>query len=336
MKRHFRNIFLPVFITLFIIALGLPGVLSARPIVLKLGTKMPSDNPEGRAFQKFADLVKELTNGEVKVNVYPLEQLGKGTTQIDNVMLGTQDMYAEGSVYFSRFEKNFRIANIPYLFRDYDHFKAVMTGPIGKQMHANLIKKNLRVLNDKRNFRRGPYRVLCAKRPILSLDDVETMKMRIHPSDVYIAAWRHLGATTTIIPWTETYLAMKQNVVEAVASPISLVYSMKFTEVAPHVTVTRDYPQDIVIVMNNRKFNSLSKAHQQALLDAATGAGDYATSMIFDATEKSIRKMKKQHGAKFYEIDLTPFQNKMKDYFYELERKEFISAGLIDKILNTK
>lgn len=318
------------------VAGGVSSKAFAAPITLKLGTKMPNDCPEGKAFLRFAELVKEKTNGEVQVDVYPYEQLGKGTTQIDNVMLGTQDMFAEGSAFFVPFDKDFRIVNIPYLFRDYKHFQKVMTGPIGQRLNENLLKKNIRVLNVKRNFLRGPYRVLCSTKPFLSLDDAQGLKLRVHSSDVYIEAWRTLGAMTTVIPWTETYLALRQHVVDGVVSPISLVYGMKFTEVAPHVAKVDDYPQDVIIIMNDRKFGSLSEAHQKALLEAAEEAGDYGTQLVTDAVDQDIAKMKKEHGADFVDINLAPFQEKMKDFYQGLEAKEFISKGLIQEIINTK
>ena len=73
-------------------------------IELKLGTKMPQDTSEGKGFDYFAKLVKEKSDGKLIVKVYPAEQLGKGETQVDNLMLGTQDMYAEGPNYFQDFD----------------------------------------------------------------------------------------------------------------------------------------------------------------------------------------------------------------------------------------
>src|SRR5699024_11166142 len=92
---------------------------TGEPIELKLGTKMPDDSEEGKAFQHFADLVKEKSDGELVVKVFPAEQLGTGTTQIDNMLLGTQDMYAEGITYFSDYDPRVQVSGIPYLFRDF-------------------------------------------------------------------------------------------------------------------------------------------------------------------------------------------------------------------------
>lgn len=313
-----------------------PQLAPPAPVVLKLGTKMPPENPEGKGFQKFADLAKEKSGGSLIVEVYPSEQLGTGTTQIDNVMLGTQDMYAEGSTYFARFDKDFNIASVPYLFESNEQYQKVVTGPIGQRMNESLIKEGMRILNTDRSFVRGPYRVICATKPINSLADVKGLKLRSFESDVYHNAWNHLGANPTVIAWTETYLAIKQNVVSAVTSPISLVYSMKFTEVAPYCTEINEFPQDVVIVISEKTFAKLSAEHQQILTDAANEAGEYATQLVYDSIKSDIERMEQEHKAQFIQVDLKPFQERMADYFYQLEDKGFISKGIIDEIRATR
>lgn len=302
------------------------------PVVMKLGTKMPPENPEGRAFQRFADLAEEKSRGRIKVNVFPSEQLGTGTTQIDNVLLATQDMYAEGSTFLDRFHKDFRLSSIPYLFLSNEHYQRVVTGSLGQELNQAIIAKGLRIINTRRNFLRGPYRVICAKRPIKSLEDVKGLRLRSFESAIYVNAWKYLGANPTVIAWTETYLALKQNVVEAVTLPISLLYSMKFTEAASHCTQINEFPQDVVIVMNERRFQSLAPDLRQALVDAGHEAGEFATKLVIEAATADIDRMKKEHGAQFYQVDLKPFADKMEPYFKELEKQGFITPGVVDRV----
>ena len=311
--------------------------MSVQAVVeLKLGSKMPPESIEGKAFQYFADLVKEKSDGEVVVYVYPSEQLGKGLTQIDNVISGNQDMFVDGSGFLARFEKDFRITDIPYLFRDFEHFQKVMTGPIGQRMEETLLKKGMRILNTKRNFVRGPYRVLVSKEPVKTLEDLQGLRLRTYESDLYMKIWKEIGASPIIIPWSETYMALKQNTVEAVTSPLSLVYTMRFTEVAPYVTKIKEYPQDIVFIINNNKFKSLSKEHRKILIEAANEAGEYGTKLVYESTDKIIEITKQEHDAEYIEINTDPFAKKVKDMYYKLEEQGYISEGIVDEIRNTK
>ncbi len=307
---------------------------SSETVKLKLGTKMPADNPEGKAFQKFAELVKEKSDGSIIVDVYPSEQLGKGTTQINNMLSGNQDMYAEDAVYFSDYDNRLQLSAIPFLFRDFEHFQKFNTGPIGEEINQNLIEQNIRILNTKRNFQRGPNRVLLSKEPVKNLKDVKDLQLRSFESKTYSDAWKHLGASPTTVAWTETYLALKQGTVDAVVSPSSLVSSMNFAEVAPNMTMIDEYPQDIVLTINNEKYESLSEEQQKILTEAANEAGEIGTKLAKDASEEMIENLTEEEGLKTFEINKEKWTNEMKPFFESLEDGGTLPEDIVDEIMS--
>lgn len=305
---------------------------SNKPIKLKLGTKMPDESVEGKGFNIFADLVKEKSNGEVIIDIYPAELLGKGKTQIDNMLLGTQDMYAEGETYFDDFDSRVQVSSIPFLFRDFEHFQTFNTGEMGQDIQKQLNAKGIRFLNTERNFVRGPYRVLLSKKPVKSVNDLKGLKIRSFESEFYSQAYESVGANPTVVAWTETYLALKQNLVEAVVSPISLVWSMKFTEVAPYMTIIDEYPQDIVIAISEEKFSKLSKEHQDILIDAANEAGEEAAKLLEDEVEKHLALMKEEHGIEIYEIDKEEWAEAFSGFHQKVEESGAFPKGYIEQI----
>lgn len=327
------------FTIIFVIALFVSGCgkdstanSSSKPIELKLGTKMSAESLEGKAFEHFADLVKEKSNGEIVVKVYPAEQLGKGKTQIDNMLLGTQDMYAEGITYFDDYDLRVQVSSIPFLFRDFEHFQKYNTGEMGQDIQKKLISQGIRILNTDRNFIRGPYRVLLSTKPIKSVDDLKGLKIRSFESEFYSDAYESVGANPTVVAWTETYLAIKQNLVDAVTSPISLVWSMKFTEVAPYMTLIDEYPQDIVIAMGEDQFSELSKEQQDILIEAANRAGADAAEKLESEVEEQIGLMKEEHNVEIFEIDKDEWVDAFSDFHQELDDSGVFPEGYIDKI----
>lgn len=305
---------------------------ASDPIELKLGTKMPADSSEGEAFSRFAELVEEKSNGELIVKVYPAEQLGKGTSQIDNMVMGTQDMYAEGPNYFTDYDSRIELSSVPFLFRDFEHYQKFNTGEMGQEIYDQLVSEGIRILNDKRNFVRGPYRVMVSNEPVETVEDLNGLKIRSFESEFYSSAYKSVGANPTVIAWTETYLGINQNLVNAATSPISLVWPMKFTEVAPYVTVIDEYPQDVVITMNEEKYSSLSEEHQQILVDASNQAGEEATAALDAEVEEHIELMKKEHGIEIFEIDKEEWSEAFSDFHYQLEEEGKIPEGYVDEI----
>lgn len=301
-------------------------------IELKLGTKMPQDTAEGKGFDIFADLVKKKSGGKLIVKVYPAEQLGKGTTQVDNMLLGTQDMYAEGATYFSDFDPRIEVSSVPFLFRDFDHYQKFNTGEIGQEINEKLISEGVRILNTDRNFIRGPYRVLLTKEPVKTVEDLKGLKLRSFESAFYSAAYSSVGAKPVVVAWTETYLGLKQNLVDGVTSPISLVWPMKFTEVAQNMTVIDEYPQDVVITMNEDRFSKLSEQNQKILIEAANEAGEEATKITLSEVEKHLELMKEEHGIEIFEINRADWTEAFSDYHYQLEEEGKIPEGFVERI----
>src|SRR5699024_3161229 len=148
----------------------------------------------------------------------------KGTSQIDNMMMGTQAMYADGGTYFSDIDERLGISSIHYLFDYFKQYQKFFTGPVGRDINDNLIEQGLRILNDKRTYKRRHYSNMLSTRPIKTLEDLEGLQLRSFESEVYAGAYRALGANPTVIAWTELYLALQQNTVEAVTLPISEVW----------------------------------------------------------------------------------------------------------------
>lgn len=301
-------------------------------VVIKMGTKMPDESLEGRMFQYFADTVHERSDGEITIQLYPAEQLGKGNTQVDNVLNGTQQIYAEGINYFSDLDSRVNLSSVPFLFRDFDHYQKFNKGEMGQDIQETLIENNVRILNDERNFRRGPERVLLSKEPVVTVDDLQGLKIRSFESKTYSQAYEHVGTNPTVVAWTETYLALNQNLVDAAASPLSLVWGMKFTEVAPHMSMVDEYQQDVVLAMNEEFFQGLTKEHQNILIDVANETGEVNNEQINEVVDEQLALMKEEHDIEMHEIDKEEWAEAFEDFHYQLEDDGIAPEGTIDAI----
>ncbi|OPL09569.1 MAG: hypothetical protein AVO33_00305 [delta proteobacterium ML8_F1] len=302
-------------------------------IEITLGHQMTPESTEGRAYQYFADLVSERSGGSLEIILYPAEQLGDSKSQIESTLIGTQDIVATGASLFSRFDSIFSTLTIPFLFEDNSKFSELMQGEVGQKQAQSLKDNGLVLVNPARNMMRGPYRVLVSKEPIESVDDIEGLRFRTYENEIYMNAWKTLGANPIIIPWGETYMALMQDTVEAVVSPMSLLYSMKFTEEAKYVTAIYEYTSDCIWAMNQDKFNTLTEEQQEIIFQAAGEAGEYLTELDEASVQDNIKKMQDENGAVFTEIDTDPFREKLTDYYYELVEEGVLPEELVNDAL---
>lgn len=314
-------------------ALLVSAAASEAAVKLRLGNKMTADHPESVAIQRAADNIKARTNGEVEIQCYFGEVLGDSKKQVDNMVRGVQHFYADGYGFYAPYNKIFRIGAVPYVFRDNEHYQKFLLSDIEKEAEDDLLKKaGLIMVNRKRNWLRGPFRVIASRRPIRSLDDLKGLKLRMASNPTSVKSWEQLGCAVTVIPYTETYLALKQGTVDALTCPVVDAYLFKFCEVAPYLTVTYEYPQQVAVVMNYNAFKKLTKEQQEILFDEFDKAGDYVTEQALNESATIIQKMKDEYKIEMIEVDLAPWRAKMEPLIASLEDSDYIPKGYVERI----
>jgi TRAP-type C4-dicarboxylate transport system substrate-binding protein len=310
----------------------LPLGASQAQIVLKGGHISPKDSVEGIAIDRFAELVKARTNGQIALQIFPSEQLGKSVSQIDSTAIGNQDMFFAGSPEMERFSPGLCLLGLNWVVPSVEGFRKVTKDPVWNEiLHEPLNKAGFVALAS--NWERGPYRVMVSTKPISTLDDLKGMKLRIAPIDSWRRQWTALGMQVVVLAWNDVYLGLKQGTVEAVTAPLALVGPMKFTEVAKHITRTDEFWQILIPMVNRDRFAKLTPAHQKIMRDAAEEVGSWFVAEQERVGTGDIERLKKDHGATYTVIDVKPGVERMKPVIKQMESEKFIPAGLYEKVL---
>lgn len=297
----------------------IPTPSLADTVTWKMATKMPPTSTEGLAFQKLADLVKEKSKGSMVVQVFPAEQLGKDDAIMEQLQAGVIQMYPEGEGYLQKYKPDIKYVNAPFLFRDRDHYARFLDSDLVKGWFDSVAKEsNILVLGKVSDFVRGPFRVMVSKKPIKTLADVRGLKLRLHPDDMAVSAWKHLGANVMVLGWTEIYEALGRGIIEATNSPMALVESMKFYEQAKYVIRHDEFPQGLAFMTNYKQFNQLSAELQKVLLEAHREACAFSAQITYKQAQESIERMKSQ-GVDYSELNTKPFVDKMMELYRQLE-----------------
>jgi tripartite ATP-independent transporter DctP family solute receptor len=305
-------------------------------VVWRMSTKQPADGPEGKVFQYFADQTAKHSGGKITVTVYPNEQLGKEAAVLEQLKLGTVHIYAEGSVFLQKWVPDIRWSNAPFLFEDRDHWVRFVNSPMVKAWFDKAkADAGIGILGDLTSVLRGPYRVMLSSKEVKSVDDVKGLKMRMANDKTGVEVWQYLGSEVRVLGWAESYEAISRGLVNAVTSPIALVESMKFQEVAPHIVRTDEYYQSIAFMMNQKAFDSLEGANKEALLKAFKDAADYSEKLMGKETTESLARMKAK-GVTYSEPDLKPWTKKMFEFYKEREAKGELPKGFLEAVAATR
>ena len=137
-----------------LLALGLVGAPSEAAMRLKAGHILPPTSDQGQAAEFFAKRVKELTNGEIEIQVFHAGELGKSIpSQLENLVSGAQDLFIDTFDYFKAWDPRFGVVNTPFVFRDRDHFKKFLASDLFADMVASLEKRGVVFLEGAQLFR---------------------------------------------------------------------------------------------------------------------------------------------------------------------------------------
>ncbi|MBM4323725.1 MAG: TRAP transporter substrate-binding protein [Deltaproteobacteria bacterium] len=306
--------------------IGWAPASSGQTITLKLGSIDAVANPANVATLKFAELVGQKTNGKVKIEVYPASQLGNAISQIESIMTGSLDMGQFAVGFFGQYIKDWNILALAFAFKDHDHLKKFLASDTNAQIKDQFLKQyKVRVLVE--NFLRPPN-VISTTKPVRKLDDLKDLKMRVPEIEMYLQNWKQLGTKPTVVAWGETYMGLRQGVVEGVDMPFDFIKGMKFYEVAPHITMTNHLLTHSLVIIGESVYQKLPEEAKKALVDAGREAGDYYGQLWKKGVEADREDLLKTLNAKIYEVDVTPFRERMAPLAKELEGKGYWRNGL--------
>lgn len=317
-RRHFKLMGLVsvafLVVVAMTVALTVDGEAAAKQ-VLKLGTILPADNILTENAQEFAKKVTERSKGEVEVVVYPNSQLGNERDLMEGLQLGTVQMAEVSGGVMSTFVPEAGVFSLPFIFRDWDHLDKVLKTPavVNRLDEITLKKSGIRTLG----WMEQGFRVtLTVKKPVSSLKDFEGLKIRVPEDKVLIRTFQLVKAAPTVIPWGEVYTSLQTGVVEGMESTTPAMYTMKFYEVANYIAETNHQHSVVGFLISEKVFQSLSKAAQEVILQAARETMDSNYRQARGTAQKSLDLLRAK-VKQMAKPDLKPFQDAVQPVYKE-------------------
>lgn len=301
--------------------------------VLKINESLGPGSVEEAALLQFKKLVEDGSKGELQIAIHLQDALGKPDTALESLMAGNLDLYSGALEYYAQIvPQELNAISIPYFIGDQETLRKYLKSPIFKGAEKKLLERGIRVISTEYNGDRGPYRVLVSSKPVRNVDDVNGLKLRVFPNDVYIRAWKALGAVPSQVAWTETYLGIRQGVIQSVTAPLATVRSMKFTEVAPYVMEIKEYPQTWPITVSERVWTRLKPEQQQLLVNAANEATKFYAKTTLERAQGDIDFMKSANKAEFIPVDANQWRRKLEPFYESLVKDKLLSQEIYDTV----
>ena len=222
---------------------------------------------------------------------------------------GSLDMAKSNASELETFEPSYGAYNLPYLFRNSDHYYRVLTDDeVGQKILASSKGKGFIGLT----YYDGGARSFYANKPILSPADLVGMKIRVQPSPSAVEMIKLMGASPTPLAYGELYTALQQKVVDgAENNPTALT-------LARHGEVSKYFSQDEhtmipdVLVIGEKAWAKLTAEQQAALKKAADDSMMYHKDLWIKMIAENVQEAKDKMGVEFIEVEKQPFIDAVK------------------------
>ncbi len=248
------------------LALGLATAPGHAQTVMRISIATSQDSHQGVAIDTFAREVEKRTNGRYVIKTFYSGALGGEREYDEAVQLGTQELAFSTTGPIPNFVPETKILDMPFLFRDKAHARAVLDGPIGQDLLKQFDKRGFKALGWGEN---GVRHMTNNVRPIHLPGDVKGLKMRTMENPVHIQAFKGLGIVTTPMAFPEVFTALQQGTVDGQENPLSIMIAGKFDQVQKYLSLTGHVYSPCVWLMNPGAWGKLSDADKQAFLEAA-------------------------------------------------------------------
>jgi tripartite ATP-independent transporter DctP family solute receptor len=271
-------------------AVGQTAAVAADPVVIKVAHVFKTDFSAHLGAAEFAKLVAEKTNGAVKVEIYPNQQLGNERECLEGAKLGTHDVALTGAAGWAIINPKLGTFELPFLYRDMAHQQKVFTGEFMNVVDELFGESGLKFLA---YYGYGIRSTLTKEKAVRGLDDFKGLKIRVPEVPIFVKTFKALGANPTPVNYGETYTALQTNLVEGVEGSPEGMVSMKFTELCKYYTLTKHQSPPILMAINKARFEkNLTPEHQKLVLEAAQESGRMEFSVVVEANEKALQNMK--------------------------------------------
>jgi tripartite ATP-independent transporter DctP family solute receptor len=275
--------------------------------VLRLATLQGEGQPSFEGLKRLGELVDERSEGELKVEIFGDGQLGTEQESVEGVQFGTIDMFMGSTGSVGRFLPKLEAFAHPYVWRDVDHMLGVVRGEIGDELTEELVASTgIRILDMGWVF--GRRHLTTSETEVLTPADMAGLKVRVQPTEIYLATIEGMGGNPTPMDFKEVYTSLQTGVIDGQENPINVIATRALYEVQDYLMLTGHITQNQTVIVNDQVFQSLSPELQEVLVSATRDAGDYQNEQL-EQKEAEQLELIKANGMKIVEPDVEAFRD---------------------------
>ena len=295
-------------IWLFVTALILTGCAQKdQGKVLKLAHGLDPSHPVHSAMVYMADRCKEISGGELTIEIYPSGQLGSEQQCVELLQIGSLAITKVSAAVMESFTEDFKVLGLPYIFRSKEHAFHVLDGEIGKEL---LLSSEPYWIRGLCFYDAGSRSFYTIDRPIETPDDLKGLKIRVMKSITAMEMVKAQGGSPTPISWGELYTALQSGVVDGAENNPPSFYTSHHYEVCKYYSLNEHTMVPDVLIVSLKAWEKLTPQEKQWLQQAADESVPVERK-LWEESEKESLRIVQEAGVTINYPDKAPFAAKV-------------------------
>jgi len=289
----------------------------------KITARMPSEEIEGDFMtvwaKKFADHMREWSDGQIDITVYPYGTLGDSRDVVEVTQMGVTELVFADYGWLSSFVPQTQVLALHYLWPK-DKMPQTLEWVVKNGDAMPLLEKYYR------NNGFVPLGIMyegwqwvTSKSPKIDMNQYNGFKVRVMGSKMLVEDYKAYGSNPTPMSYGEVYSGLQTGLIEGQVNPLFAIYSMKFYEVQNYLTQLWAEPFVGIPTANKQWFDALPEAAQQEMKRWWADAIIPAAKWIDDRNASDRKKMMEDKpNLKFTELtadEIKPYQEAAKKVY---------------------
>lgn len=264
-----------------------------------LGTGGPEDTVLHYFALKFAEEAGRLSDGRIKIKVYGNSVLGGDRELLESCESGDIPFIIQTTAPQIDFIPETAVFDLPCAFSDLDQLRKTIGDPGFMETISTAYDNSgyhLLGLADQ------GFRIMSTNKAVHKMDDFKGQKVRTMENVYHISYWKAIGSSPTPMTFSEVYIGLQQNTIDAQENAYEQIVSARLYEQQDYVVETNHIPNLLSLVASKSFYESLPKEDREILDEAARIAQEYA----FELTDERIEMLKQvviDSGTEVIEID---------------------------------
>ena len=250
-----------------------------------------------------AERVATLSGGALEIQIFPNAQLGSESENVEQLQRGALAMAKTSAAAMEGFVPEMAVFSLPYLFRDEDHFWAVLNGEVGRE----LLEAGQGVgIHGLCYYSSGSRSFYMIDKPVLEPGQLKGSKIRVMKSRMAMDMVSTMGGAPTPIPFGELYTALQQGMVDGAENNPPSLLSSRHYEVARHYSLDEHSRVPDMVIFSQAIWVTLSMQEREWLQQAAADSVVYQRELWTKKSDEALATIEAA-GVTVYRPDKAPF-----------------------------